>query len=41
MTNPLARYRALLKELLFEREAAGGELSEEESKSHGEQAPET
>lgn len=30
MTNSLDRYRALLTELLFEREAAGGELSEEE-----------
>ncbi len=30
MTNTLDRYRALLTELLFEREAAGGDLSEEE-----------
>jgi hypothetical protein len=28
MTESLHRYRALLNELLFEREAAGGELSE-------------
>lgn len=30
MSDSLYRYRALLTELLFEREAAGGELSEEE-----------
>lgn len=29
MTDSLDRYGALLTELLFEREAAGGELSEE------------
>lgn len=30
MTSSLDRYRSLLTELLFEREAAGGELSEED-----------
>jgi hypothetical protein len=29
-SQPLDRYRVLLKELLFERAAAGGELSEDE-----------
>ena len=30
MNQPLERYRILLSQLLFEREAAGGDLSEEE-----------
>ena len=32
--QPLKRYRLLLSQLLFEREAAGGDLSEEEESRH-------
>ena len=34
MSDPLSEYRTLLTELLFEREAAGGELPEEEESSY-------
>jgi len=36
MTNAARTYRELLGELLFEREAAGGELSEEQESDYAE-----